>query len=231
MTGRGTPYANLIVPALAQATPPGTPNQKYVELTYYQLAERAVDTVSATLWVNELNAGVSRQTVAEQMLANHYSEVHVVDNLFQRYLQRQATAQDENWFSALLAGGISVEDISACLIGSQEYFQSRGGGTNNGFLAAVYEDVLGRGIDPSGQAYFSDKLAQGRTRQQVAKDVLTSDEYKMVVVDYLYATYLGRTPDPIGLAGWTNDLKQGASDQEVLAGIIGSNEYFQHIGA
>jgi hypothetical protein len=65
----------------------------------------------------------------------------------------------------------------------------------------------------------------------VAKDVLTSDEYKMVVVDNLYATYLGRAPDPIGLAGWTNDLKQGASDQEVLAGIIGSNEYFQHIGA
>lgn len=231
VTGRGSPYANLVIPALAQGTPPGTPNQKYVELTYEQLAGRAVDTLSATLWVNELNAGVSRQTVAEQMLANHYSEVNVVDYLYQKYMHRQADPTAENYLAALLAGGVSVEYVSAILIGSQEYYETRGGGTNNGFLAAVYEDVLGRGIDPSGQLFFSDELAQGRTREHVAHDVLTSDEYKYVVVDYLYTTYLGRAPDSVGLAGWTNYLKQGASDQAVLAGILASDEYFHHIGA
>jgi hypothetical protein len=95
----------------------------------------------------------------------------------------------------------------------------------------LYQDALGRPIDASGQAFFSGELAGGRTTQQVAHDVLTSDEYKHVVVNYLYVTYLGRNPDPAGLNSWTQGLNQGIRDEGVLAGILGSDEYFNRIGA
>ena len=53
------------------------------------------------------------------------------------------------------------EQAAAVIIGSAEYFANRGNNDNTDFLEAVYEDALGRPIDPTGELAFSRALAIG----------------------------------------------------------------------
>ena len=63
----------------------------------------------------------------------------------------------QNAFGFFSAGG-TVEQFIAILAGSQEYFQNRGGASNNGFLSALFQDALGRAIGPGGLAFFGGEL-------------------------------------------------------------------------
>jgi hypothetical protein len=123
-----------------------------------------------------------------------------------------------------MAGG-TVEQVAAALAGSQEYFQNRGGGTNTGFLDALYEDALHRAIDPSGQATYTQALANGATRTQVATAIYSSTEYYQVLVGGFYKQFLLRPADSSGLNGYVMVLQNGARDEQVIASLLGSAEY------
>jgi hypothetical protein len=49
----------------------------------------------------------------------------------------------------LAQGGTQLR-LEANIVGSDEYFITRGGGTVNGYLQTLYQDVLNRPIDPIG---------------------------------------------------------------------------------
>jgi hypothetical protein len=114
----------------------------------------------------------------------------------------------------------------------------RGGGTDTGFLQAVYQDILGRAPDPAGLAFWAQILANGdfeeaqeepaspARRQEVAASILQSLESSQDQVQTWYSQYLHRAADPIGLGGLSNALRQGLSDESAIAIIIGSDEYF-----
>jgi hypothetical protein len=80
-------------------------------------------------------------------------------------------------------GGGTTEQVESLIAGSAEYFQVRGGGTDLGFLQALYQDALNRAIDPAGQMTFSQALAKGATRAQVAAAVFTSLEFRQDLVE------------------------------------------------
>jgi hypothetical protein len=122
-----------------------------------------------------------------------------------------------------------VEQVKALILGSAEYFQTRAGGTEVGFLRALYQDVLGRTIDRVGEASFSLLLGFGRTRATIATLVLNSEEARQILVEDYYQQYLQRTADQAGRDGWVSRLLSGARDEHVLAGIIGSEEYFGRV--
>src|SRR5262249_15711658 len=89
---------------------------------------------------------------------------NVVEGYYRAYLQRDADPTGlSSWLSLLGAGG-TLEQVQAGIIGSPEYFQNRGGNTTLGYLNALYQDVLSRAIDPTGQAVFSGALADRSTR-------------------------------------------------------------------
>jgi hypothetical protein len=93
------------------------------------------------------------------------------------------------------------------------------------FLNAVYEDLLGRPVDPSGLALYSPLLDSGEDFE-VAHDVDTSGEYYTDVLGAYYRAYLNRPPDAQGLSVYLPALEGGTTDQEVQEAILGSNEYF-----
>jgi hypothetical protein len=111
--------------------------------------------------------------------------------------------------------------------GHEEWHERRQRGTNDGFLNALYQDVLGRAIDPSGQATFTQELASGVTRTQVATEIFSSTEYRQRLVQSYYQSFLHRPADPSGVNGFVQALQAGSTDEEVIASIIGSQEYLQ----
>ena len=102
-----------------------------------------------------------------------------------------------------------------------------GGGGQD--INQIYQQYLGRDVDPSGAATFA-----GMAPQDIINAIQGSPEYANYIgggagggvptggtdVNALYNQYLGRNVDPTGAANWA-----GKSADEIIAGITGSQEY------
>ena len=153
-----------------------------------------------------------------------------VDAVYARLLHRDADAGGRNAFLNFLENGGTVEQMEAIIAGSAEYYQTRGGSGTAGFLEALYQDSLDRGVDALGQASWTQALASGLSRTQVAELIFSSPEYKIDLVNNYYTHFLGRSADPTGLNGRVNGLLGGLRDEQVIAAIVASDEYFSRVG-
>jgi hypothetical protein len=210
---------------------PGTANQLYVAQLYQDLLGRSADAAGLTAWSGLLDQGVSRSQVAHALAASPEYRADEVESLYRQYLHREADATGLADFSRLLANGGTVEQAAALLAGSAEYYQARGGGTDAGFLAALYQDGLGRAVDGPGQAAWQGALAGGWTRSQVAAALLASTEYQEHLVQGDYQRYLLRPADGPGLDAFVAAMKGGARDEDVIAALAGSDEYVAALAA
>ena len=127
------------------------------------------------------------------------------------------------------APGATIEQAKAVLLGSIEYFNTRGGGSNSGFLNALYQDTLGRPIDSGAAAFFAQQLQHGASRTLVAYSVVTSAEADGVVIDAYYQNFLHRASDAGGRGAFVNLLQHSVRDEFVLALFVASDEYFSHV--
>src|SRR5207245_1722122 len=117
-------------------------------------------------------------------------------------LHRSADSGGLTSFVSFLSGGGTVEQVQAMIAGSGEYFANRGGGTNGGFVDALYRDALNRAADAGGRAAFLAALANGMSRQAVADAIFHSDEYRQDLIQSYYQRFLHRPADSGGLSGW-----------------------------
>ena len=76
---------------------------------------------------------------------------------------------------SLLDHGSAIESPTAFIMGSPEYYACAGG-TPNGFVSAMFQDVLHRAPDAGGRAYFVQLLQQGVSHSAVAGAITWSAE-------------------------------------------------------
>jgi hypothetical protein len=100
-------------------------------------------------------------------------------------------------------------------------------------LAEMYVAYFNRAPDAEGLFYWADKLAEGRTMDQIAERFFDQDETRALYTDpsntdafvtAVYANVLGRTPDEDGFKFWTGKLAAGEVTQGafVLKIILGA---------
>jgi hypothetical protein len=207
----------------------GTANERFITQLYLNLLGRQPDSGGLTSWTAALNQGMSRTDVALAIEQSQEWRIDQVQALYQQFLHRAADASGLNTFVAFLSAGGTLEQVKSFLAGSAEYFQTRGGSTNDGFLAALYQDALNRTPDTGGLAGFTQALNQGVSRQQVAAAIFASPEYLGDLVEGFYQLYLKRAADDGGLSGFVATLSSGVPDQVVVAAILGSDEFFAHV--
>jgi hypothetical protein len=203
-----------------------TANEAYVMRLYEDLLRRQADSAGLAYWSGLLDRGASRARVAldiEQSLEYRQDEVQA---LYARYLYRNADPAGLATFANLLAHGSTLEQVAADIVGSAEYYQTRGGGTNAGFLSALYHDALLRAVDLSGAIYFNAQLAAGASRRDVASAIFTSAEFRQDLVQGYYQSILGRPAGRSGLALFAEELAAGTRDEQVLADVLASEEFF-----
>lgn len=205
-------------------------NQRFVNQTYLDLLLRPADPAGLAFWSRLLNSQrVSRGQVAQQIAGSIEHRTRQVESAYQALLNRPADPSGLEFWVGFLMGGGTVDHLKAALIGSSEYFQNRGGGTDDGFLASVYRDVLRRSIDTSGQAFFRQQLDDGVSRNSVALTVLQSVEADRLLVQDAYLDLLARPADPSGLDFHVNALHRGVRDELIIAAIVASDEYFSRL--
>jgi ELWxxDGT repeat protein len=106
-----------------------------------------------------------------------------------------------------------------------------GGTPHERYVAAVYEDVLGRAPDPNGLTYWAKLLDQGAAVASVAEEIAHSAEYYgNFVIAPAYLSLLGRAADTDGTQFWVKQMQGGLTDQQLEAGFAASDEFYANAG-
>jgi Domain of unknown function (DUF4214) len=219
-------------------------SRAFVAQIYQDVLHRDVDPSGLASWSALVDQGFARAQVVRLIEMSVEYRTRQVKNIYVTLLGRQADSAGLDNAVAFLGRGGTIEQLKSAILGSPEFFQNRGGGSNAGFLNALYGTVLGRGIDPIAQIHLAQVLDLGIPRDVVARQIVTSREAIQRLVEDSFERFLHRPSDPAGLAGWVawlqigvnarqaivvSDLVSGVSDESFIAKVIGSDEYFERV--
>jgi hypothetical protein len=206
-------------------------NGRYYSLIpalYQQFLGRDSDESGFDFWYDRLWDGLSHATMVDSMLRLPEHATLTVNNEYQHILGRPADAGGLTYWASFLGAGGSPDNLRSLLYGSAEYL-GNAGGTTDGFLDALYQDVLGRAPDPDGRNYWSSFVNSGRlNRTDMARVVLSMDEPINVALTRLYNDLLDRDPAPAELTFWRPAWRQ-IGEFGVIASIAGGGEYYEHV--
>ncbi|HVX09559.1 MAG TPA: DUF4214 domain-containing protein [Pirellulales bacterium] len=101
----------------------GGTNASYVQALYQNVLGRSPDFAGQAYWVSQLNAGVSRFSVALGFAASGEDYVNVVDNDYRQLLDRAPSPSELNTAVAELAQGVLTnEGLLASIAATDEFF-------------------------------------------------------------------------------------------------------------
>ncbi|MDD9729551.1 DUF4214 domain-containing protein [Mameliella sp. AT18] len=131
----------------------------------------------------------------------------------------------ESWATGIGTGSFNLSAAANGFANSPEFNDVFGGGTNEDFVRAMYQNTLDRGADPGGLAHWVGKLDAGASRAEVLLGFSESPEMQMRsasdMQDWIDAQ---GTNDVIAGNGGTNTLSGGyLSDTFVFGTDTGSS--------
>jgi hypothetical protein len=203
----------------------GVGDVAFICALYQDVLGRPADAAGLATFTGQLSAGTSRSTVAEELLTSTEYRQDLIASYYQQYLGRPADGGGIATFLTLFSHGASAENVQAAIMGSAE-FANRSGGSDDGFVAALYQDLLNRPVDAAGLATFTGQLATGTSRSAVVEELLTSTEYRNDLIASYYQAYLDRPADGGGISTFLGQFAQGASNDAVQASLLGSAEFY-----
>lgn len=99
------------------------------------------------------------------------------------------------------------------------------------FVRQAFLDLLGRPADAAALSALVGPLDAGTlTRNQAATSILTSTEYRSLLVSGYYGKYLHRTPSAAEVTFWMPAFVSGLTDEQIASQILGSPEYLTLAG-
>ena len=115
-----------------------TPNQAFVSAAYQVLLNRSPDSGGLAGWSAALDSGsLNRFQVAFDIATSVEFQTNAVQGLYQTLLRRGADSGGLNAFVNYLQRGGTIPLAASFILGSKEYFQVEGGGTNNGNIPST----------------------------------------------------------------------------------------------
>ena len=104
-------------------TKAGATNADYLEQVYLDVLGRPIDPSGRTYWLNKLDSGADRGSVALNFIKAPEFRRFVVDDQYLRFLDRKATTQEHaTWDAKIIASTTGEQELIATLAASAEYF-------------------------------------------------------------------------------------------------------------
>jgi hypothetical protein len=199
---------------------------QYVEALYTDLLHRPGQAAEVAGFVQLIRQGVSAQQVASAFTGSPEFRTNRIVGFYQGFLGRTPAASEVQFWLGQMVAGLKEDFVEARFLGSAEFLaKAPGGGTFQNWLSAVYRDVLGRALDPTGQAVWTNALLGGATLPAIALSILRSSESDARIVGQDYRALLRRAPDPTGEAFWSIQLSAGLTEAVFQAQVASSPEY------
>ncbi len=206
----------------------GTPDQRFITRLYQDLLNRAAEQGGLDFWSGLLANGTSRGNVVLGIEGSQEYQTILVTNVYMKYLHRSPSGMELASGLAAVRAGTSIEGLATPILASDEYIRTRGGNTTDGYLTALFQDLLGRPLEEAARQNFTALLAADQPRASIVLIIFNSPEYVDKVVDAIFSTYLGRHADPGGLQFWAGVKKAGTLDQVILAAILGDTSFHEY---
>lgn len=192
--------------------------QALVDRQYRDFFGRPPTADEQALWVSLLLGAQATPGDLVEALRRSDDNVTVVDpvtRLYQAYFLRTPDAAGLDHWVAERRSGRSLIAISEHFAASAEFTNRYGSLSNASFVDLVYRNVLGRGADQGGAAFWRQQLDGGvRTRGSLMTGFSESPEYREAVrhrvdVAVLFAFMLERAPVPAELESFVAMLALG----------------------
>jgi hypothetical protein len=229
-----------------------TPNERFVDHLYQDLYHTTptVDTITR-LGTQLDHRQVSYVEVARQFTFSQTYGMTVVHDLFWSMLHRDYNAATDqqsgltdavNGYLTTLSREMSNptapwspqyatsrDALAAAIAGTQEYHNTRGGGTGTGWFTALYMDALHRAptqAELNGYHPDPNYLLSG-SDYWTALAVFSGTEHRQLEVNDFYQHFLHRSADPQGSTFWVGRLQAGIPVEEVIAEMVSQPEYIR----
>jgi hypothetical protein len=214
----------------------GSTNLSFLQAAYPDILNRPLDSSGQSTFMAQLQNGVSRTTVALELLTSTEYRTNLVSGYYSTFLGRTGSSGEVGGWVNALANGVKDEQVIDAFVGSVEYFQGAtlGGNTNVNWFTSLYQKLLNRAPDSGGlnsnvDGLLADYAAQ---RQTDIFNIMNSTEFLTNKVNGFYQKFLGRPADSGALTADIAALRSGQTTDELLiANLVGSAEYFAKHGS
>jgi hypothetical protein len=212
------------------AVPGGGNNAAWFDAVYDEILGRDPSGFEVNRQGAEISTGQkTRRDVAEDLLESRERKSDIIAGLYEEYLGRAPDAPGMEFWLGIWDRFNGPERVQAGIIGSPEYYQTAGG-TDQAWVTAMYQNILGRGAGQSEVDYHVNRLHQpGVNLQSIVLGFVYSDEFRSGMIEDWYFDYLARTPEQGGVQYWLNQMQAGQSQETIQAGLLGSQEYFSKL--
>lgn len=208
------------------STPVSSTAGAFIDHAYQVFAGRAATSGERSFWAPHVNAGNRLALTSSLAVGDSWSGVRVND-LYRVVFGRSADAAGRAYWLNQIAHGLRLETVAAEFYGSPEYLY-RNGGTSRSFVAALYEDLMGRRADSAGLSYWLGHLRTGRlSRVGVADNFYASIESRRDRSARLHRQILGSYPSGVAHDWWAARL--AAVGDVGLAAELGASSAFWNL--
>ncbi len=213
-------------PALSEAA-----TRSFVTAAYTDMPRRTPSRAESGYWTTEIAAKGHCRSRLIGLLAQDAGYLGgLIDDAYQQTLDRLPTAGPRTErLGRLLDGTDTSTDLFVSLLSSGE-FLANAGGTDSGFVTALYARLLGATPSAGDLAYWV-----GRTgthgRAVVAREIHGSTDARTRRLNALATRYLRRTFAGTELTYWRTRLGEGSNnDVTVTRDLVNTAEYLTRAG-
>lgn len=206
--------------------------EDFVDQQYQDFLARGPDAGGLAFWAARLRGGEDPASLIETMVntPEFANRVAPLVRLYYAHLQRSPELDGLKFWVGQLGNGWTITDVSNFFADSPEFEARYGSLTNAEYVERVYQNVLGRGSDDVGRAYWIEQLDGGLKRGTMMAQFSEGPEFKkqtdgLVRATMLYIGMLRRAPDPQGVEFWAGQIDAGVPYSNVMAGFLYSPEY------
>jgi hypothetical protein len=209
-------------------------NANFIENLYHDVLGRYGQPGEVGYWSSRIDGGETTGWVASTFSNTPEFLGHMVDSDYQYMVGVTPAPTDPGrqfWVNFLSQR--NPYDAMTGQLGASDAYYTAAGGTDTGFITALYRQVLHRSAPPAPSELqywlsfgpFAGEANAAR-RLQVANDFAYSHEQHMLIVSGWYTTFMGRQPDPAGQTYWADRMDAGFLPQDLVASFTNTPEYY-----
>lgn len=177
---------------------------KYVDAVYQLFGGRPATAGEKSHWAPAVSSG-NRVAVTSALAVTDSWAGARVSELYRTVFQRSADSGGRAYWLDQIRRGLPLEAVGVEFYSSGEYY-GRSGSTPQGWIQALYRDLLGRTADGGGVTYWVGRMRAGQPRSAVAANFYRSVESRRDRTNRLHHTILGSNLADPGLQQWADRL-------------------------
>jgi hypothetical protein len=231
---KSTKRTRLHLEALEDRTAPATGPavsvpQLFVADVYFTELAQSATAAQIAKYSSELLPGFTSTDVANQILSTPDFQAVEIRQLYARLAGFDPGSGGVSfWLDLLTRPGNTMDTVRIDFLSSDIYF-NRVGGTNTGFVSALFGDVWNKPIDPALLNQYVNALNNGATRNSVATAFVTDPKGYQAQIIADFDKVLDHDPDATNINFFISFRQKGGTNEQILAQLHGSSELLKHL--